>query len=52
MTVLVLVLGLNDTLTARRLVRLLLANPLQPKESWEDLLNSYAADDSRELLLR
>ncbi|OXV06301.1 hypothetical protein Egran_05930 [Elaphomyces granulatus] len=46
------VLGLNDTLTACRLVRLLLADPLRPKESWEDLVNSYTADDSRGLLLR
>lgn len=46
------VLGLNDTVAARKLVRLLLADPLDPKEDWEDVLNSSDADISRGLLIR
>lgn len=33
-----LVLGLGDTATAARLVRLLLADPLGPRAEWEDYL--------------
>jgi hypothetical protein len=47
-----LVLGLNDAVSARKLVRLLLADPLSPREAWEDILDSYDADSSRGLLIR
>lgn len=47
-----LVLGLNDATSARKLVRLLLADPLAPREGWEDILESYDADSSRGLLIR
>jgi hypothetical protein len=47
-----LVLGLGDTSIARRLVRLLLADPLKPREAWEDLLDSYITDGSHGILLR
>lgn len=46
------VLGLNDAPAARKLVRLLLADPLNPREDWEDILDSYDADTSRGLLIR
>ncbi|QQK43338.1 DNA methylase, C-5 cytosine-specific, active site [Penicillium digitatum] len=46
------VLGLKDATSARKLVRLLLADPLAPREGWEDLLDSYDADSSRGLLIR
>ncbi|EAW12694.1 uncharacterized protein ACLA_011210 [Aspergillus clavatus NRRL 1] len=48
----VAVLGLNDATAARKLVRLLLADPLSPRESWEDILDSFDADMSRGLLIR
>ncbi|CAG7929106.1 unnamed protein product [Penicillium olsonii] len=48
----VAVLGLNDATSARKLVRLLLADPLTPRENWEDILESYDADTSRGLLIR
>jgi hypothetical protein len=48
----VAVLGLNDVTAARRLVRLLLADPLSPREPWEDVLDSEDADMSRGLLIR
>lgn len=48
----VVVLGLNDTNAARRLVRLLLSDPLAPKGDWEELLDGYDADTSRGLLIR
>ncbi|KAJ5794974.1 hypothetical protein N7457_001573 [Penicillium paradoxum] len=48
----VAVLGLNDATSARKLVRLLLADPLVPREGWEDLLDQYDADSSRGLLIR
>ncbi|KAI2733751.1 hypothetical protein CBS147332_766 [Penicillium roqueforti] len=48
----VAVLGLNDATSARKLVRLLLADPLSPRENWEDILDSYDADSSRGLLIR
>ncbi|KAJ5198922.1 Serine/threonine-specific protein phosphatase/bis(5-nucleosyl)-tetraphosphatase [Penicillium cf. griseofulvum] len=47
-----LVLGLNDATSARKFVRLLLADPLTPREGWEDILDSYDADSSRGLLIR
>lgn len=47
-----IVLGLNDAASARKLVRLLLADPLTPREKWEDILDSYDADSSRGLLIR
>lgn len=46
------VLGLNDATAARRLVRLLLADPLSSREPWEDVLDSEDADMSRGLLIR
>ncbi|KAE8152526.1 hypothetical protein BDV25DRAFT_65668 [Aspergillus avenaceus] len=48
----VAVLGLNDATAARKLVRLLLADPLNSRESWEDALNAYDANTSRGLLIR
>ncbi|RJE19591.1 hypothetical protein PHISCL_08081 [Aspergillus sclerotialis] len=48
----VAVLGLNDATAARKLVRLLLADPLTPRGSWEDILDSYDADTSQGLLIR
>lgn len=48
----VAVLGLNDATAARRLVRLLLADPLSSREPWEDVLDSEDADMSRGLLIR
>ncbi|KAL4896011.1 hypothetical protein BDV59DRAFT_171831 [Aspergillus ambiguus] len=48
----VAVLGLNDATAARRLVHLLLADPLTPREPWEDALEAYDADTSRGLLIR
>ncbi|KAF7130945.1 hypothetical protein CNMCM5793_003880 [Aspergillus hiratsukae] len=48
----VAVLGLNDATAARRLVRLLLADPLSSREPWEDVLDSDDADMSRGLLIR
>jgi hypothetical protein len=47
-----IVLGLNDATSARKLVRLLLADPLTPRENWEDILDSYDTDSSRGLLIR
>lgn len=47
-----LVLGLNDTTAARRLVRLLLSDPLAPKEGWEDVLKGSDADISQGLVIR
>ena len=48
----VAVLDLNDTSTARSLVRLLLADPLDSKRDWEDVLDSSDVDISRGLLIR
>ncbi|KAF7715690.1 Uncharacterized protein PECH_008517 [Penicillium ucsense] len=48
----VAVLGLDNAEAARKLVRLLLADPLGPREAWEDILQSYEADPSRGLLIR
>ncbi|CAI7659073.1 unnamed protein product [Penicillium bialowiezense] len=48
----VAVLGLNDATSARKLVRLLLADPLTPRQNWEDILESYDAHTSRGLLIR
>ncbi|PYH48867.1 uncharacterized protein BP01DRAFT_413271 [Aspergillus saccharolyticus JOP 1030-1] len=51
----VAVLGLNDASAARRLVRLLLADPLNGKESWEDMLEEMGAETGaleRGLLIR
>lgn len=46
------VLGLNDAAATRKLVRLLLADPLKPREEWEDILDSFDAESSRGLLIR
>lgn len=48
----ILVLGLNNATAARKLVRLLLADPLSPRGNWEDILDSYDADTSQGLLIR
>ncbi|KAJ5303855.1 uncharacterized protein N7443_003515 [Penicillium atrosanguineum] len=48
----VAVLGLDNADSARKLVRLLLADPLSQRESWEDVLDGYDADPSRGLLIR
>ncbi|KAJ5381904.1 uncharacterized protein N7496_004332 [Penicillium cataractarum] len=48
----VAVLGLDNADAARKLVRLLLADPLGPRESWEDILEGYDSDPSRGLLIR
>ncbi|RMJ22275.1 hypothetical protein PHISP_06860 [Aspergillus sp. HF37] len=48
----VAVLGLNDAAAARKLVRLLLADPLNRRGHWEDALNSYDEDISQGLLIR
>ncbi|KAL4883069.1 hypothetical protein BJY04DRAFT_32607 [Aspergillus karnatakaensis] len=50
----VAVLGLNDVASARKLVRLLLADPLKGREDWEDMLDSVEGDAGLErgLLIR
>ncbi|KAL3431142.1 hypothetical protein BDV09DRAFT_154940 [Aspergillus tetrazonus] len=50
----VAVLGLNDVVAARKLVRLLLADPLKEREDWEDMLDSVSEDGDLErgLLIR
>ncbi|KAJ5637125.1 hypothetical protein N7490_007004 [Penicillium lividum] len=46
------VLGLDNADSARKLVRLLLADPLGPREDWEDTLETYDSDPSQGLLIR
>ncbi|KAJ5222051.1 uncharacterized protein N7469_010938 [Penicillium citrinum] len=46
------VLGLDNADSARKLVRLLLADPLGPREDWEDLLDGYDSDPARGVLIR
>ncbi|KAL4805977.1 hypothetical protein BDV18DRAFT_15323 [Aspergillus unguis] len=50
----VAVLGLNDVAAARKLVRLLLADPLKEKGDWEDMLEDVAGngDLERGLIIR
>ncbi|KAK2813547.1 hypothetical protein FQN49_008291 [Arthroderma sp. PD_2] len=48
----VAVFGLGGTQAAARLVRLLLADPLGPKEDWEARLDSSGAGESGSLLIR
>ncbi|EEH42606.1 uncharacterized protein PADG_07426 [Paracoccidioides brasiliensis Pb18] len=48
----VAVLGLDNTSTTARLVRLLLADPLSPKQEWENYLETYRMDTSRGLLIK
>ncbi|KUL84936.1 hypothetical protein ZTR_07832 [Talaromyces verruculosus] len=48
----VAVLGVNDTRSTRRLVRLLLADPLTEEQSWEELIDSYGIEGSNGLLIR
>lgn len=48
----VALLGLNVSTTARRLVRLLLADALTPEQSWEKQLLSESEDYSKGLLIR
>ncbi|KAL4734065.1 hypothetical protein BDV11DRAFT_66805 [Aspergillus similis] len=50
----VAVLGLNDVVAARKLVRLLLADPLKEREDWEDMLDSVSENGELErgLLIR
>ncbi|EFR01009.1 hypothetical protein MGYG_04011 [Nannizzia gypsea CBS 118893] len=46
------VFGVGDTQTSARLVRLLLADPLGPKEAWEDQLGSRTSNESGSFLIR
>ncbi|EAS31189.3 uncharacterized protein CIMG_06668 [Coccidioides immitis RS] len=46
------VLGVDDTATAVRLVRLILADPLSSKADWEKHLEEYHLRDSQGLLIR
>lgn len=46
------VLGVNDARSTRRLVRLLLADPLTEEQSWEELIDSYGIEGSNGLLIR
>ncbi|KAL2866283.1 uncharacterized protein BJX67DRAFT_143377 [Aspergillus lucknowensis] len=48
------VLGLNDVVSARKLVRLLLADPLKGRDDWEDMLDSVSGEGGLErgLLIR
>ncbi|KAL3481832.1 hypothetical protein BJX99DRAFT_243493 [Aspergillus californicus] len=50
----VAVLGLNDMAAARKLVRLLLADPLKGREAWEDMVDGIGEMDGLErgLLIR
>ncbi|KAL3489415.1 hypothetical protein BJX62DRAFT_226574 [Aspergillus germanicus] len=53
----VAVLGLNDVASARKLVRLLLADPLKGREDWEDMLDNVSGENGeggleRGLLIR
>ncbi|PLB35776.1 uncharacterized protein BDW47DRAFT_133272 [Aspergillus candidus] len=48
----VAVLGLNDAVAARKLVRLLLADPLGEREGWEDVLDATDGDLTQGLLIR
>ncbi|QGA16739.1 hypothetical protein EYB26_004407 [Talaromyces marneffei] len=48
----VAVLGVNDARSTRRLVRLLLADPLSEEQSWEELIDSYGIEGSNGLLIR
>ena len=45
-------LGVNDTRSTRRLVRLLLADPLTEEQTWEELIDSYGIEGSNGLLIR
>ncbi|KAK2756519.1 hypothetical protein FQN54_005412 [Arachnomyces sp. PD_36] len=47
----VAVLSLGDDAATRKLVRLLLADPLGPKEEWEDYLDGYDMSSSQGLLI-
>ncbi|KAI2401259.1 3',5'-cyclic-nucleotide phosphodiesterase (PDEase) (3':5'-CNP) [Ophidiomyces ophidiicola] len=46
------VLGLNNTATAVRLVRLLLSDPLSPRAEWEEQLDSHPQHHSQGLIIR
>ncbi|KAI9707634.1 MAG: hypothetical protein M1836_000595 [Candelina mexicana] len=48
----VAVLGINNELGVRQLVRLLLADPLAAAERWEKQLQTLSQDDGRGLLIR
>lgn len=45
-------LGVNDARSTRRLVRLLLADPLTEEQSWEELIDSYGIEGANGLLIR
>lgn len=47
-----IVLGLDDTAVAVRLVRLILADPLSPKAEWEEHLENYHLHDAQGLIIR
>lgn len=46
------VLGLNRQAAARRLVQLLLADPLASEQSWERQIDTVGENDGRGLLIR
>ncbi|KAJ5754386.1 hypothetical protein N7533_003929 [Penicillium manginii] len=46
------VLGLDNADYARKLVRLLLADPLGPQEDWENILEGHESDPTRGVLIR
>ncbi|CAI7631524.1 unnamed protein product [Penicillium manginii] len=46
------VLGLDNADSARKLVRLLLADPLGPQEDWENILEGHESDPTRGVLIR
>ena len=46
------VLGLEGTIGARRLARVLLADPLGEEAEWEKVLLDFGDSDGRALLLR
>lgn len=45
-------LGLDQTATARKLARLLLADPLGERESWEEQLEKAGDEEGGSLLIR
>jgi hypothetical protein len=47
-----IVLGVSDAQSTRRIVRLLLADPLTEEQSWEELIDSYGIEGSNGLLIR
>lgn len=52
LTILRTVLGLDTAESARKLVHLLLADPLGEREAWEDIIEESRSDSTRGLLIR